>query len=485
MNYQWILLAFFVVAMLLGLVKALKRSMLKNVLRLASVAVAFLIVFFLQKNGILQSGAAFLAERFDLASFLPEIEGLEGLTVALLSTLGSAILFAILFLPVLWVLRIVIHCVVGIVEKAKAKKAARAAADLEAENVGSVAVTTGGKEPKADAEGDGKNGKKKKKPVFYKQKGWKRAVSALVGMVSGALLLGVLMTPVFYLMSLASTVTHATDGLDADDSAVYKTVEVVDTYLVAPYEESFVGHFYDEARVSDLMTYTAKLGGKVTLENGEIAYADDILKNILAHGVSAAAQITSAKSECQTVKEDVEAIVTDPTLSSIAADLLMAYLQNMEMEEPAEDDLLGGLIHNFVVHYKEADKVILQQDMKALGNVVGVLAEEGVFAELMNKEGSLESLLGNEEALGDVVAAISGLSAFGPTIEGAFEVGVDVLGETLLIPENDAAAYDHFMEDLLDQMKKSDGTSFDLNTVRYYIVTCVKNGVKVSATNGV
>lgn len=326
-----------------------------------------------------------------------------------------------------------------------------------------------------------KKAKKKKKPVFYPECAWKRIVSIVCGLLSGILILSVLLMPTFYIMSIATAATDPIESSDADDSQIYQIVDVVDEYVVGPYSNSFVAGFYEVIGLSGLMNYTTRAGGKITLENGTVVYADDVLKGLLSHGVSAAAQITSAKSECADVKADVNAIISDPMVASLLADVLMGVIADLEMEETSEEDLMGGLINNFVDYYKNADKATIEKDLQALGGAVGVLAENRIIAALLSGNADLTVMLEDEETLGDVVEAISGLSAFGPTIEGAFELGIEILGETLQIPANDAEAYDIFMDELLSQMVKSDSTEFKSNTIKGYIYTIAQNGGRTSS----
>ena len=327
-----------------------------------------------------------------------------------------------------------------------------------------------------------KKEKKKKKPVFYPECAWKRIVSIACGVVSGVLIFSVLLMPTFYIMSVATAATDPIETSDADDSQIYQIVDVVNEYVVGPYSNSFVAGFYDAVGLSGLMNYTTRAGGKITLENGTVVYADDVLKGIISHGVSAAAQITSAKSECGEIKADVNAIISDPMVSSLLADVLIGVIADLEMEEPEEEDLMGGLINNFVDYYKNADKATIEKDIQALGGAVGVLAESRILAALISGNADLEVMLEDEEILGDVVEAISGLSAFGTTVEGAFELGIEILGETLQIPANDAEAYDIFMDELLSQMVKSDSTEFKSNTIKYYVYTVANNGGKTSSS---
>ena len=272
MNYQWILLALFLIALISGVTKALFKPMLKSALRLGAVVVAFLVTFILQLCGVFQGVVSNVATVIDLSSLLSAFDGALEILLAIVSTLIGPLFFVTTFLVIMFIIRIVLHFVLPNRKKDE-------------------------------------SGEKPKKVVFPKECLWKRLVSLAAGAVSGLLVLGVLLMPMFYLMSVITTVTHATDESDAKDSQIYQVVDVVDTYIAAPYEESFVAKFYHAVGISDLMNYTTKAGGKITLENGEKAYADDTLKNILAHGVSAMAQMTSVESECPTLKADLHAMI--------------------------------------------------------------------------------------------------------------------------------------------------------------------------------
>ena len=469
MDLSWILLAFFLVALIRGMTKALSRSMLKNSLRLGAVAVAFLITFALQVGGVFQNAIASVVEVINLAAMLPMLAGKEAIISAIASTIASPFIFVIIFFPILWILRIIIAIVCKVIEK-KAKAEAEAAPTVEtspateeapvetSEPVAEpVAETEPASEPVAEGEATPvaepkaeeqteaepetepatetasceeaapevvvpaeepapvaepapiaevkaeKPKKAKKKSGLYEECAWKRVISVVAGGLASILVLSVFLMPTFYIFSIASTATHALDSSDADDSQIYKIADIVDEYVVAPYENSFVYKFYDHVAVIDLLNYTATAGGKITLDDGRVVYADDMLRSLISHGISAGAQITSAKSECATVKEDVVALLADPTISSLLSDVLMSFIKDYEMEEPSEEDLLGGLVANFVEYYKAADKATIEKDLQALGGAVGVLAEARIIAMLVSGNVAMEDLLADEEILGDVV----------------------------------------------------------------------------------
>ena len=482
--------------------------MIRNTLRLASVVLAFLVTFILQLCGVFQGAVASVAELINIAAMIPSLASAADFIVAIASTLVSPIIFIIVFYVILAVFRIITYFVVNAIEKRQrvSKPApetvcaneAEEKADTEAAATESAALST-----EADAElvedklpesaevelqaeetpaeeqvaavVEEKPKKAKKRP-FYDECAWKRAISLASGAIGGVLLLAILLMPTFYLTSVMDTVIDAADGSDTEDSVVYQLAEVIDEDVVSPISDNFVFDFYRVTGISGLMNYTTRAGGKMLLDNGTTTYADDVLKNILSHVVSLASQITSQTSECPTVREDVTAIIGDPVVSSILADVIMEAVGEMELEEPGEDDILGGLIYGFADYYKNADKATFENDINALGGAIGILAEEGVIAEMVTGGLELEKMLEDREILGCVVEAISGLSAFGETMQGAFDLGVGVLGEALHIPADDKEVYDNFIVDLCAAMQIEKGakyTKFSRSDVAKYINYCV------------
>lgn len=363
MNFEWILLAFFLVAIISGMSKSLSKSMLKNTLRLGAVVLSFLVTLVLQLCGVFQGAVNAIIEAINLAQMLPGFEGAMVLISGIASTLVSPIFFVIVFFVLLWIFRIIIHFVVKSIESKKAVNAdaeqeikESPAADIAAEvsvpeNAEPVAESPIVEEPVAEApaveapavEESKPEKKNNKKPAFYKECAWKRAVSIASGIVSGLLVLAVVLMPVFYLMSVVTTATDSLSETDAKDSQIYNIVEVVDEHIATPYRSSFVAGFYDVLGVSDLMNFTARAGGKIVAYGGDAVYADDVLKNVLSNGLRTYAQITSVESECPTVQNDIKAILSDPMLSSIVSDLLINAMRDMELTAPEEGDIMGEI----------------------------------------------------------------------------------------------------------------------------------------------
>ena len=556
MDLSWILLALFLIALIRGVIKAMGRSMVKNVMRLCSVTAAFLVALGLHIWGIFQSIANTiiqlmineLSEYIDINGIIDGAFGSEKIIFALLSTIISMIIFIIAFFLIRNIFDVVNYYVLKAssklfpkkekpIETSNAEESTSEAKESTSESEESnpqveanteyvpllnsearsettsitevatdtkdesetTAITeevaevkiesiTSLEEPKSDKKKpkkektEKKKAGKKKPTEFFADCAWKRAISIATGVISSLLVFAILLMPIFYIMNAALMATDTLEDTDATDSQIYKILDVVDDYFVGSYRQSFVRGFYSAIAIDDLINYIAKMGGRIELDDGRVVYAGDLLNGLLTHGISAAMQLTSEKSECKDVAEDVKAVVSNPALSAVLADLLVSLIADVELGETDETDLIGGLIDNFIETYKGADQATIERDIAALGEVLGVLAEKKLLVAFVSNKVDVEVILGDREILSDTVTAISGLSAFGPTVSGAFELGVEILGETLMIPADDAAAYEIFVDDILDSMVKDKEAAFDSKfNAAAYVNYCITENKPINS----
>ncbi len=513
MNLQWILASLFAVTLIIGAVSSLSRSMLKNSLRLGATVLSFLIAFILQICGVFQGAVDAVSEAIHLSEMLPDdLGGVKDVIPPILSTLITPALFIAVFLVLLWIFHIVIHFVLRSVERKQAARAnelseAIATAAAPEENTEEVVesapeavseITESAPteqtpetetEPETDPEPEAKEKvKKAKNPPVYPECAWRRAISVGTSVISAVLILAILLMPITYTMGLLSEATNALDGSDSYDSQVQKVVSVLDEYLVSPYDESFVVKFYNATALTALTDYTVKAGGKIVLDNGKTAYADDSIRSIARNGLLAASQMTSRRSKCADVENSVNALLTDPVIASVAADVLMNMFADMELENAEDGDLTAELVNTFIEHYKNADKATVESDLASLGAVVGVLAQKKIIYSAINgDETDMSSLLEDGETLASIVSAISDLSACAPTIESAFKLGINMLGDTLEIPKNDEEAYDALIGNLLEVLNGESEAAmhtwkFNNAELESFVKYCAANGKKVTST---
>lgn len=513
MNFQWILLAFFVVALLSGMAKAITRPMLKNVLNFIAVPVAFLLTFIMQILGLFQALTdyvlSFVISYAGLSETVASFGGAISFITAFCSTLLSPMLFVMCFFIWLFLLRVIhVNLIIKYIEKRKERNAKRLLkAQIEEEkdrieeqieneqkmaemieNNSSVEDSfVYYKAPDEDKieelaeERVEKEKKASKKRFFFKESPEQKAISLVTGAVSGFLILAIMLMPVFYSMSVLSALTDGISNTDADDSQVYNTVAVIDEHIVEPYESSFVIQLYDSMALVDLMNYTTRAGGKIVLESGDVVYADDVYKGIISHTVRASSELTSIKSEHAHIGEDISAILNDPMIETMIVDAIVNLLKDVEAPVVEEGDLMGELGASFINHYKNADRETIASDISAIGDTMGVLAETGIIQELLYGDIDMETLIGDKERLKDFTGSIAQLSVFDPTMEGTFTIGIQMLGEMLAIPEDDKVAYDIFVDHLLLSINAETAAelkdpTFDMDSVEGFIKGCVESG---------
>ena len=79
MNFQWILLGFFAASLIWHIAKAMTNPMLKNVLNLICIPVAFIITFIMHICGLFQMAVEAILNYFNVASYLGGFESAYGL----------------------------------------------------------------------------------------------------------------------------------------------------------------------------------------------------------------------------------------------------------------------------------------------------------------------------------------------------------------------------------------------------------------------
>ncbi len=525
MNFQWILLALLASAMLFGTVMAGKRSMQKNALRLLCVPVAFIITFILQACGCMKPLVNFIADKVNAATLLVGFEDAMELIKAYAGTLLTPVAFMLVFFILLVLFRLLhVNLICAYINKRKERRARRElheSVEAEKERVKN-AIKESEKRAEELAEEYEETGvvpeqtvedliyapyrklgkqdidelakervklekKALKKRGFFKESRENKTISLVCGAVSAFLVFGVVLMPLFYGMTYLEAAIDGIRDTDSDDSKIYKVATVVDDQVLTPFEESFVNQLYDSLALKDLMNYTVRLGGRMTVD-GRVMYADDVIKDIITHSVRAASEVMSGKSERKHIKEDIDVIVSNPVVVSTLTSVLDKVLADVDNPKPADDnDITANIKYDFLDHYKNADKELVENDLRAVSSVVDALVASGVADSLLGDEDiDIEKILGDEEAVGNILSATAELSVYEKVIPPLFVKISEMLGQALDIPENDAEAYDAFIKRLAESMADADtapsidNDGFDMARVVAFAVSCEASGKSVS-----
>lgn len=483
MNFQWILLALFMMAIISNIAKAMRNPMLKNALRLVSILVAFVITFILQISGVFQNIAGDLVGKLELASLAPEYAGLIsnalGFLLPFCTTFLSPLLFTLTF-AILYLLLKLIH--VNLVydyvmeqRRLKEVKALKETLDAEKKLIKQTIVDNEEsfmssmqkiteEHPEIDTypyealeereinrmvkKRIKAEKKKRAKMGFFKESGEKKAISFICGIVCGFLLFGVTWMGLFYTMDVLSDVTDGIKNTNASDTKIYQAVELVDKHVVAPYEESFVYKFYDSMAMIDLLNYTVRAGGKLEV-NGEIIYADDVMRDHMMRAVRLACEMTSAKSEQDHIGEDISALTKDPMMVSLLADALVMLMEKVEPMEADPEDPINTILATIINNYKgENNREVFINDMGALSDIVVIAAENKLLAKVISDTSNIGALLEDKEMVKELVGAMSGLSAYAPAMNGAFTLGINMVGG-MLAPADNQAGYEMLVNKLV------------------------------------
>lgn len=486
MNFQWILLALFAVSLIWQIAKAMTRPMLKNIINLICIPVAFILTYAMQVMGIFQRLSDMILNKIDLKSLLGSYQSAYQFISAFVGLMITPIFFVITFKLLFFLFRLVhsklIYKYIVSRQERKAKRSIKRSVKAEKKAI-KEAIRSSEKETRElidalsevvdedrldeiveetldlpsrkDIENMAeKRVKKEKRRLrrngFFKESPEKRAISVVCGAVSGFILFAITYMPLFYSMGFLSTVTEGVKNSKADDSKVYQVVSIVDKHIVTPYEESFVIELYDNMALIDLMNYATRAGGKMVMDNGDVIYVDDVLRKLSTYSTRVAAGITSSKVDAEDVTNDINVIISDPLVVNMFADVLVKLIDGLEVPPKDSEDLMGNLVPNIIKHYKELDKEGLIKDMGAVSETIVVAAKTGLLADYLGGNKDIAGLLGEKEKFGDILSSMSGLSVYSPLVEGLFTPGIGMIGPMLGIPADNAAAYDAFTANIVN-----------------------------------
>ena len=444
MDYQWLMFAFLLVFLLVGAVKALWHPLAKNVLRLACVPFAFFFAWLIQIFGGFQAIATSIATPI-LASLSQEelSADTEAFITASASTLISSILFGVVFMVFLTLLRLI---AAKLIYKAISK---RDKDQEKAENAGF------------------------------------KALSILSGAMGGFLVLGVMLMPMFYVMDIASCATSVVRDTECDDSQIWRVAEVIDNDVVEPYEKGITTNIYKYTGISYLMNSTTSLGGRIETDSGDKTYATKTLKTLLSNGVDLAISFQSEKSNDENLSNDLEALLSDPVLISVVSDIVIASIEDMEIDDSkVQEDLMSALVISLKEHYSQTDKSAISNDVKTLGNAVVYLNEQGHLMPLItnpNVAEGLGGLINDQKSLEGTVDILTGVSSYDILLEKIYEFEIESLSNILEIPHNDKEAYDVLVQHLLDALNAIEKDSIKMNNVQYFVEKYAASGESIES----
>ncbi len=455
MNLDLIFTAVLASALLFGIVKALYRPMIKNLFRLATIPIAFALSLLLQKVGLykLIGDSIIGALPISLNAGLDSADTNAFINASVLSFI-SPVFFVLGFIIFLALLRwLVLPLILGGFFKKKGKK--------------------------------GKKNKDKKIKNAHKNGVVGTIVSAVCGAACGFLIFGILLMPMFYTLDFAySAVSIVEEEQSYDDSNLYRTLKVVDEEFVSPLKNGITMNAYKYTGISALMNKTAD--GMITIrtELGEEVTVQQTINKIVKNGVSAVVMLQSDNGDDEKFADSVNALVNDPMIVSVLADVVKNEARALNGEIREEESLINSVVDSFGSHYSQVDKDQLVRDIRDVVGVVVYLNEEKMITELIEegtRSEALEYMTSSREILTETMTLVSDISIFDQLAELLYEEELGVLNEMLGIPETDEEAYDTLIANILLNMNDKSIGYADIALVDKFVVDMASSGKTITS----
>ncbi len=514
MDFQSILLALFISALVFNIVRALYRPMLENFLRLLCIPIAFITTYIIQALGVFQLVIDRALAYFEFQMLLGGFADLYGYISATLTTLVSPMFFIGIYSVLLFVLnKLHIKLILKYIKSREKKRALRDFRNTIREEKEKALARVWESEQRIDqyredhdmSEGElysyddlpdedeiediveKKVGFEKIKLTFkgfFSESPEEKALSIICAAVSGFLSLGIMLMPLFYAMNFATIVTDAAAQTEAENSKVYNIIKVVDDHIVSSYEDTFVVELYDSMGMVDLMVNTVRTSGYFTMD-GKKVYPHDVNKHFLKYGVRIAIDVTDKTSNHEDLGEDVRQLTLHPLMISLLSDTIVYVVNSDLVNQYLPEDSgnpLASIPNKIIGFYRDAEdpKAIVRTDVAAIGDTVVVLVQSGLINDIIEKKVDMNTITQSPELLGDVVGAMSGLSAFGPVMESVFEYGIDMMAGFLQIPADDKEAYLHFKNDLYGTVMQNDGIVYDMEAIERFVKFAATTDMKIT-----
>lgn len=418
MNFQPLTLVLFLAFLAVGTVRAILLPLRQNLLRLAAVPVAFLCSLFLQFAGIQRAVAGFLMDTLGLAGeiekALPESPDAVSAATAMIGAAIGTVFTALFFVVFLIVLRAAV--------------------------IPPILKKIGDGADKADNAAE----KKKGCPAG-------KAISAVCGLVSGFLILGICLSPVFLVMECGAEVSAAAHEEADLNSAYQKKALLVCETFVDPFWDSVAIRPYRALGISALLGRCAAVGNSFRNAEGDSVSAVSALHTLCGSGAQALFLLDSDTGSDAALGDDLAALFSDPVPSGICADLVVS--EAASLRDTGEGRLLSVSREGSGVALAAADVAIrnysgashaqIRSDLLALAGAASVLGETDFFNEVMQastREAALTAILEDDALLEQMLYRASEISICDELMQTVFEEEIEDIAEMLDLPDTAATA---------------------------------------------
>ena len=312
-----------------------------------------------------------------------------------------------------------------------------------------------------------------------------RLLAASLGLVQGLVIVIMLMIPVSAYLAIAQpTLGELTSQgvLDESDPVISTTQEIVTSinndHVVTTYRvmggEMLCDSMLDMNVAGMKIKTTEELGSLLILAN----HVTELTKTEFAN---------YSEEEAAIIRAIGDSFADSKLLAPIVGDILYAATDAWlngetflgigmpDMGESAEmfEPFIIALLE--IIHEDARETILLQADVKTLAEMVAILAQNRIFANMADTDALLDSLT-QSNAVNSLITVLGSNNTMKRLIPEAMNLGVRAIGQVLNIPANTEQVYDKFMVDITDtlndvrdlpeqqrieQLSEKLGTSFD------------------------
>ena len=525
---KWIILAFFLATMAWQIMRAITKPMIKNVLTVVSIAIAFVITAILHRNGFFAEVVNKLLVKFEVGEIIiskvgpewgPKIAEMMPGVISVMSALAAPAVFSFVFNIIFLILKIFyVNFVTKYLEfrnVRREKREFKKALKREKKHVKKIVAATAKtnralwqeipeekqkeiREKYEDIDDDEiermvdkrvrKEKRRRRKQGYFRESTEHKIVSVFAGVLCGFLLFAINSLAIFYNMDIVCDITHTVlEGGEYEEgdqkTTLYLAIETFDKYVVGSYEDSVVIKIYDELGVIDLLNKTVRAGGNIAGEGEDPIYGSDIAELFASTTLRLACAMLDVNYSDDYIREDTETLLSKNPLAEKMVDTATTALVDYLNENPElldkylgsedEGDMISALLGMIIGAYQDDEGKFITEpfknDINAATEVVVVISENKLLAKILADDFDKADLLKDKELLGGVISAMSNLTPYRPAMEGAFTMGLGMMTPLLGLPENDAAAYDAFIAQIVsasnDMRDLTEDNLIDLQTL--------------------
>lgn len=300
--------------------------------------------------------------------------------------------------------------------------------------------------------------------IFLRKKS-RRLVGGAIGALQGVLCACVILVPVFGCMTTLDAAINAIP--QETENTIYTDVKALNEQYYQPLKSD---PGYGVMKALGLKSLCSSVfNGLTTVKNtdgSKTAVFDDLNKTLPA--VVQLARFEELNTEDPDEK-DVEllrslsvTIGNSPLFINTASELLSNLANTlldgrsfMGIEPPASDadPHTAAMLHDTLVTLADVNAESLKTNLPQFVDLFGVLVEYDVLDTLSEEDADLLALLANEDFTTDFLSTMTKSDILSPiAVSAVNHVGINLIAETLGIPEDDAAVYDQMVDALVTEL---------------------------------